>query len=78
MTVSSIKIKPLPRIFRNIVFINRTSIGQDGTKNKIFSSQLVLHTQKGDLKVQFYVPTIKYYATSREILATTQGMNLKV
>ena len=48
-----------------------------GLKTKIFTSQLVLHTQKGDLKFQFYVPTIKHYATSRGTLITNSRDKFK-
>ena len=36
-----------------------------------------IYTPKRGLKIQFYSPTIKYYATSRGLLITTQGINLK-
>ena len=37
-----------------------------------------IYTSKGELKIQFYSPTIKYYATSRGLLITIQGISLKV
>ena len=37
-----------------------------------------IYTLERELKIQFYSPTTKYYATSRGLPITTQGINLKV
>ena len=48
-----------------------------GLKTRI-SPLTSIYTLKRGLKIQFYLPTIKSYATSRDLFITTQGMNLKV